>query len=324
MRDQLIGYLLDALEPAEHEMVEAQLRLDPHLKHELAVLARCLGPLAADRGYFEPPCGLAHRTCEFVAQQAQTTLPPAGGYQRSRWRLSDLVVAAGIFFAAVTLFFPAVNQSRFAARLAGCQNNLRQIGLALTSYSEAHNGYFPTVASDGRLGVAGAYASQLIDHGFLDDSQAVVCPASSLAERTGGFRVPTLEQLRQAHGQELARLQKLIGGSYGYNLGYVSNGRYQSTKNLRRPTFALMADAPTSEPPYVSLNHGGCGQNVLFEDQHVQYLTTCNAQGCEDNIYLNDRGEMAPGVHVHDAVIGPSQARPLVPQSKDASELLNR
>ena len=45
-----------------------------------------------------------------------------------------MVVAAGIFIAASLLFFPAMNQSRFAARLTGCKNNLRQVGLGLDMY----------------------------------------------------------------------------------------------------------------------------------------------------------------------------------------------
>ena len=49
MREQLIGYLLSALEPDEHQIVEAQLSRDPQLKRELELLSRSLQPLACDR-----------------------------------------------------------------------------------------------------------------------------------------------------------------------------------------------------------------------------------------------------------------------------------
>jgi hypothetical protein len=312
MRDQLIGYLLGALEPSEHEQVEVQLGRDPQLRRELDVLSRCLDPLAVDKEHLVPPAGLAHRTCEFVAAQAQVTLAPAGGFLRSRWTLADLVVAAGIFFAAATLFFPALNQSRFAARVTGCQNNLRQIGMALTSYSALHNGFFPNVPTDGNLSAAGVYATRLLEHGFISGPQVVVCPASALADRLVEFRVPTSHEWNTAEGPRLIQLQRQAGGSYGYNLGYVVNGKYQPTINLGRPRFAIMADAPNGQPPYHSLNHGGCGQNVLFEDGHVQYLTTCKAWGCSDDIFLNDDGQVAPGLHINDAVIGPSESKPVV------------
>jgi len=123
-----------------------------------------------------------------------------------------------------------------------------------------------------------------------------------------------------------------MGGSYGYNLGYLLDGRYHSTDNLQRPTFALMADAPDSEsvrgesvrgnsavPAQLSsLNHGRRGQNVLFEDGHVEFLKGCNAEGCPDNIFLNDRGQPTAGVHRDDAVIGPSHAHPLPVSSSDS------
>ena len=51
---------------------------------------------------------------------------------------------------------------------------------------------------------------------------------------------------------------------------------------------------------------------MLFEDGHVDYLKTCNADGCKDNIFLNDQGRLAPGMHRDDAVIGPGAAHPLI------------
>ena len=311
MREQLIGYLLDALDPAEHETVEVHLSRDPQLKRELELISRALAPLEAGKGHFDPPQGLAERTCEFVIRQTQITIaPPEPALARGHWRVADFVVAAGIFFAATMLFFPAMNQSRFAARLSGCQDNLRKIGTALTDYSVLHNGYFPDVAVEGANSAAGIYASKLFEQGFLDGSNVIVCPASSLAEQVIEFRVPTLAEIQAARGAQLARLHEQMGGSYGYNLGYVSDGEYRPTKNLRRPTFALMSDAPRSQAPYYSLNHQGYGQNVLFEDLHVQYLTTCKAHGCDDDIFVNDSGQVAPGLHLHDAVIGASHSKP--------------
>jgi hypothetical protein len=310
MRNQLIGYLVDALEPDEHKLVEAQLSRDPQLRSDLELLARSLQPLVVDREHFDPPAGLAHRTCEFVASQTRVILAPAPS--QSRWSMADMAVAAGIFLAATMLFFPAVNQSRFAARLLGCQNNLREIGTALTNYSDRHARFFPNIPPQGRLSAAGIYAIKLVEGGYLANPQVIVCPSSPLADKLVEFYVPTSNELQTVPGARLIRLHRQMGGSYGYNIGYVSNGRYQPTKNLRRQTFAIMADAPTAEPPYRSLNHGDYGQNVLFEDLHVQYLTTCKAQGCKDDIFVNDNGEVAAGTHLHDAVLGASHAKPLL------------
>jgi hypothetical protein len=249
---------------------------------------------------------LAARTSEFVIAQSATVVPaPTTAHAPRQWKLTDMAIAAGIFLAAATLFFPALNQSRFAARVAGCQNNLRQIGRALTEYSEMHNGYFPNVPLRGQLAVAGIYGPRLVQLRFISDPHLLICPDSSLAGRQD-YNVPTPQQLETAEGPHLVRLQRLSGGSYGYTLGYVVDGRYQPTKNLQRKTFALMADAPGDAEPFNTLNHEGHGQNVLFEDEHLQYLTTCKAHGCNDHIFLNDEGEQAPGMHANDAVIGGS------------------
>lgn len=314
MRDQLIGYLLEALDLSEHQEVEAQLSRDPQLQRELDLLARSLLPLAADKAHWEPPTGLADRTCACVLQQGVTvslTLSPAA-HAPQRWSMTDMLVAAGLFVAASLLFFPAMNQSRFAARVTQCQNNLRQFGLAMHNYSLMHNGFFPDVPLDGHCAAAGIVAVRLRDLGFLSGSHLVLCPASDKADEASSFRIPTLAELQVARGAQLAWLQQRMGGSLGFNLGFVANGRYYSPRNLHRVRYALVADAPNSQKPYHSLNHGGCGQNVLFEDQHVEYLTTCRAHGCRDDIYTNDNGAVSPGLHLHDAVIAPSHARPRV------------
>ncbi len=80
MRENLIGYALNALDPAEQAEFEAQLGRDPQLKRELELISRSLEPLSWDQGMHAPPVGLASRCCEFVAVQTRVRLPaPAGG-----------------------------------------------------------------------------------------------------------------------------------------------------------------------------------------------------------------------------------------------------
>jgi hypothetical protein len=133
-----------------------------------------------------------------------------------------------------------------------------------------------------------------------------------LADEGSQFQVPTLDELERADAAQVVELHRRMGGSYAYNLGYMDEGRYRPTKNLRRPDFALMADAPGDDvSPRCSPNHGGCGQNVLFEDGHVAHLKSCKAGKCGDDIYLNDDGVVAAGSHSNDAVVGASSVRPV-------------
>jgi prepilin-type N-terminal cleavage/methylation domain-containing protein len=65
--------------------------------------------------------------------------------------LVELLVAIAIVAMLVALLLPAVQAARESARRANCQSRLRQIGLALLAYHNAH-GQFPpgnVVASSG-------------------------------------------------------------------------------------------------------------------------------------------------------------------------------
>ena len=314
MREHLLGYLLGALEPTEHEMVEARIERDPALQHDLERLRSKVAPLAADNQDHEPPVGLAARTCNFVAARTTCKASPAtvGGLTPgSSWRLQDLLVAGGICIAASLLVFPAISHSQFNARLMACQNNLREVGAALGHYSEVHRGYFPLVPQQGRLAVAGMYAPTLREAGFLTGDSHLICPESTLA-REANVALPTLEEVRKAEPEQLPQLYRRMGGSYGYTLGYVSGGVYKGHRNQGRGNFALMADAPDDESAGRSFNHGACGQNVLFEDMHVGFLKTCRLAECDDHIYMNDHGLVGAGIGPDDAVIGRSPARPVI------------
>ena len=318
MRENLIGYLLNALEPSEQALVEAHLSRDPQLKQELELLSRGLTPLAAGRGDFPPPIGLATRTNQFVAVQAKVTLPPPVTSVPSRWSMADLAVAAGVFLAATMLFWPAMNQSRFAARVLNCQNNQRQIGVALASYSEKYPGQFPAIDVNHPLNRAGIYAVILRQHGLLPQAHVLICPDSNLVEQRDNFNVPTFEELEKAQPKQLVLLRKKMGGSYSFSLGFYDGDRYQSPKDLGRSTHALMADTPNHQSPdRFTSNHGGCGLNVLYEDGHVGYLTTCHSRACRDHLFENRKGMPNAGLDRDDVVLGASDDSPvLVPVSR--------
>ena len=62
-RELLIGYLLGALEPQESSKVDAEMLHNENLRNELAVLYREIYPINEIADHYEPPVGLATRTC---------------------------------------------------------------------------------------------------------------------------------------------------------------------------------------------------------------------------------------------------------------------
>ncbi len=327
MRENLLGYLLGALDGPEHEAVERELQRDLQLRRDLRRLETHLLPLENHRCQHIAPPGLAERTCALVAsfrhghvipafarRAAYASAPAtAHGPVPSHWTIADLVVAAGVSLAAAMLFFPAIANSRYQARVVACQANLHQLGMDLNKYSELRGGYFPLVPTRGKLAAASIYAPKLVEAGLLAEPRILICPASDLAARSPDYCVPTIEQIQLAEGRELSHLQHIAGGSLGYAFGYVENGRYRPIRNRGRRFFALVSDAPRIDLSQgVSDNHGGRGINVLFEDMHVRYSIHCRIGGCDgDDVFRNDQGRVEAGLHAEDSVIGYGATPPL-------------
>jgi hypothetical protein len=326
MREHLLGYLLGALDSPETDVLEDHLATDRQLQAELELLRGGLEPLDADRDPIEPPAGLATRTCLLISKYTEVSPAPVAdpgerqaAASAGRWRLSDFAVAASVLIAAGMLFLPALSNSRSNARLLACQNNLKDLGAGLVNYSRQNNDLFPQIPLAGKMAAAGAYAPQLYEAGYVTTPNSIVCPASELADDRM-FTPPSQKDIMGAEGEHLTELRRKMGGSYGYTLGYQdANHVYHPTRNRSRERYALMADAPNlNSQHFQSSNHGGDGQNVLFEDGKVKYLKNCHLTDCRDEIFSNDEGKMAPGTHVDDAVIGHSA---LTPETWSTAEL---
>ncbi len=277
MDENLIGYLLDALDSDTRLETEKDLLKNPEARERLASLRQALEPLESDREADEPPPDLWVRTLARVAEHRCRHLPAAPKassdrpVHRSWWRRADVMVAAGLLLCVSSMIPSVLAKVRFQRDLVACQNNLHNFYIGLKDFSERHHGNFPDVATavpapqlESRAwNLGGSYAYSL---GYSDNT---------------GDHGPRLDP------QLASSMRPLVAD---------------------RPPRDIMLGATTNSP-----NHGGAGQNVLFMDGHCVYCTQrvlpCAAGGFDD-IYLNQDNQVHAGRSPWDTVLGDSQAHP--------------
>ena len=95
MDENLIGYLLNALEPREQREVEDALHNFPETQRRLELLRQALDPLAVDSEASDPPSGLWVRTLARVAEHRCRELPRADQAGFAAGRRATRLAAAG-------------------------------------------------------------------------------------------------------------------------------------------------------------------------------------------------------------------------------------
>ncbi|TWT91120.1 hypothetical protein Mal64_15190 [Pseudobythopirellula maris] len=304
-----VSYVFGEL--ADEELAEFELRLlnDPELREQVErvreSLDGCEGGTCprglADRTFHEIRAARALAACEALASPAS----------RCRWSLADVTLGSLAIAAVLMLAAPAVLASRETARNTACVHNLERLGQASMNYATYHQRRYPHVSLDEN---AGRFVLRLVDSGYLPRSEWtswVVCPSSPEAEwmldADANQRMPTAEQLSVARGEQLVSLQRRMGGSYAYRVGYFESCQYQSVQKRSDCRSALLSDAPRlcadGRSIRASFNHGVAGQNVFFDDGQVRRVVGCIVPVVNDHLFLNASGDRASGQTWRDAVL---------------------
>lgn len=311
--------LLEDHDPRFHAFERQRLQ-QPQTAATVERLRQRLGLLLDDGDPLEPPPDLAARTIQLVVAQRQAGLPPP------RWsifqlfpstvpfRWADVAVAAGIFVAGLLTLIPATHRQRMEMSQISCLSNLQQLGTALSRYAERYQTY-PYPDPDSPVARNGSFLAILNDAELLDPStpKALHCPCSLEPHAPHPQTVPHMEELHELQRRLPDSWHHALKADYAYHRG-LQTGSDRPTPvpaRLMASVVPLLADQPPHDADGHILggnsrNHGGGGQNVLYTDGHAAWRRLRWNHQNDRDIFLNEHGRAAPGIHDLDSSLGPS------------------
>lgn len=191
--------------------------------------------------------------------------PKSRVYPRFRgFTLVELLVVIAIIGILVGLLLPAVQSARAAARRLQCQNNLKQIGLAVHNYHDTHR-QFPWANANSTLSGGSLFVSILP---FMEQSNSFRLYDFTRSNRDPVNQAVVGQQLSfywcpsAARRREVPECDSDAGrapGTYAVNMGSQDYNQYWSFLRQPRPTLDGMivySDTTDRKTKFASVTDG--------------------------------------------------------------------
>lgn len=329
----LLDYLLHRCDDAARREVAERLRRDQAfaaLHEDLRHTFEALDLMAE----YEPPSHLVRRAIRKIRRERRAELKAVHaelrrGAPRPMLSLREMAVVAAAALLVALVFVPAVHKARYRALIGQCASNTGEIGTALRTHANAHDGRLPlSDPSNGRWMPAG-------DQPAASNAAALFKLVKDGLTSPRTFQCPGLGGGEPASFDVRADMDNFPGSryvsySYQHAVGPASPTRAIKAEEGDVPqSMAILADhtpvfrdgrflrdrveAPASD------NHDGAGQNVLYLDMHVAWKDRAEAGVEGNNIYLVDglldyRGDEAPNGPTDSFLLPAFCGKDLLPQ----------